>query len=534
MLLSPEKIPAIFRPALYGIVFFAWLLACLAFNRIFSPHPLIGIPQFAGWIALDIFMEKRWPSGIGHHKSKRIINMVARWLVASPVFFIWAVYFLMVPLNLSWLRTHVTHVFRALSLFIIARPSLFFAQVLAYLGICYVCTRKILRFRVFLGVALPLIILFNGYLFFYISSLGGVSPAAVERDPNVSYLMPMPKDHCSTGPWSHILYPLFFPRSLQLDRQKQKLFFAAGAIWADAIWPKTSPCPNLFAVNTDGSGFQATVLKDRHKLIREFQIDEKSDYFYAAGWVSGGLSKISKDILQIEGRIELSCKESVDSIEKIRDLSLFDIYDIYHDSPGNRVFAISGNPPVLFRYDLSDGKMSCLDLYAKKISDYGSILHIIRYDRMNNLLYVLNVDTDRLGVLYEFDPERMELTKRYNHDNVIISMEVDSENNEIFVGEGLNADILVIDRKKFVLKRKIPTPSPTIRKFIVCRDRKSILLSNHLKGRLDEIDIHTGKVLDSYRVGNKPIGMVRDGNIVYIVSTFGVMKVVLRKVNEDL
>ena len=122
------------------------------------------------------------------------------------------------------------------------------------------------------------------------------------------------------------------------------------------------------------------------------------------------------------------------------------------------------------------------------------------------------------------DPDTLRPVKSVAMPSVVVSVEFDPLTDEIMVGDGLRPILYFLNANSLETLYHFDTPSPCIRKMLPLPDRNSILVVDHLRGKIDEIDRFDGKLLQTFEVGNKPIGMVRDGNRIYAASTLGIIR----------
>jgi hypothetical protein len=256
-----------------------------------------------------------------------------------------------------------------------------------------------------------------------------------------------------------------------------------------------------------------------HKLMREFQPDPSSPFIYLAGWNTNAIYQVDKNNLSETGRIALPG----DGYYRGR----LDIYDIVHDVARHRVLAIAGHPPAVLLHHTDTGRTELFDLHRAGLSDLGTILHTVRYDPRRDRYYAIAVDSQRLAALFEIDPNGLQTRLVFSTPLILVAVELDPLRNEILLGGGTHRGILALDADTFAVKRDVPTPTPVIRRILPCPDRDSWLVTEHLAGRLTELEPLTGAVRASHVVGDKPIGIARDGGFAYVVSTLGVVRVAL-------
>lgn len=509
-----QRLFNIFGALLYGAAYYGWVILCATINRLFLPSPWIGVLEYTIWVCLDLLFEARLPTVRPERWKLRLFLAYLRWLIAFPLFYTWSTVFLDPPYMMAFMQSHVTHVTRALLLFPAARPSVAVVLLIVYVLMYAVAWGWLRRGRFALGVLVP--IAFSGimYLVFYTSDFGGYTLENLPPDPAVQVIYPMPNKSVSGSIRTRLFNPYMFPRCLYHDKQRERLYMSLGALYG-----VTARLPNLLSVATDGSGYQETVVAEPGKesfLIREFQPAPSAEDLYLIPWDTHHVFEVRKDELHLAKMIPYTPPEKIVSM-----------FDILHDEQTNRLYAAMGFPPMFQYFDLNTGQSFVLNLEDEGLAEYGTVLHILRLDRRNNRLYCIAVAGDKMAEFFELDPDSLTVTRTMTYNDVLVSLEIDKERNELLLGAGLSPYILVVDPYSLTVKRKIPTPVPVIRRIIVCPDRDSYLITDHLHGRLLELSRRDGGLRRAYVVGNKPLGMARDGDIVYVASTLGFIKVTL-------
>jgi hypothetical protein len=375
--------------------------------------------------------------------------------------------------------------------------------------------------RIFFGVAFLGIFLLMSYLLFYFEVIGGQSKEEVVKQPGVSIILPYGDFQCGQHYPARFLSPFRFPRCLQADWEKGRLYLSFGAVWGNPL-----PCPPLIACDLDGKNLQAFSFSGRRvnwseKTIREFQLELQAGDFYASCFSS------SYRIYRID-RLSLSVLEEIPFGYLRKEFKDYNLYDIVSDSKNNRLFFITGTPPAIIRMNLIEKTAKVLNLTKMGITELGSLVHMMRYDRKLNRIYVVVTSGDKGGLLIEVDPDSMLPTRIFSIPDIVpLSLELDSENNEILIGTGLRRDIFVIDRKTFKIKHSIPIPRPCIRRFDIDNERGLLYVVDYFHGYFYIIKRDSGKVVKAYKVGNKPLGMARNGSTAYVASVLGIIKIEL-------
>jgi hypothetical protein len=507
----------------YGLAFYGYLIGVVTFNRAFLPPQYVGWFEFLPLILLELTYRRLHPP----KWRGRNIMLAAKLLLMWMIFYFWALSFMDPWQGFGWMPSHVTHGTKALTLFIYARPTVAIGQILFILLLYWQFWVRRNRGSFVFGVlAYPAFLMVN-YMVFYTTDLGGVSILKVENQARVEIIAGSvgPCDLAEAGvplierPLLTWVSPFRFPRALYLDKSRERLYLSYGT-----IWPVRSPCPNFYSVNTAGGGRLANLVGVA--AIREFQPAEQDDSLYLSAWgYDYRIHRVSRDTLEIEEEI---------SFEQYKaSLKEYDVYDISHDKAGNRIFVITGIPPSVIRYDIRTKETKVLNLADEGITEFASILHTFRFDRKRNLIVITAVTGDQGGMVITVDPDTLRLVESVAMPSVVVSVEFDPLSEEIMVGDGLHPRLYFLNANTLEMLYQFETPSPCIRRMLPLPDRNSIMVVDHLLGKVDEIDRYNGELLQSFWVGNKPIGMQRDGNIVYVASTLGIVSINLGAPRSD-
>lgn len=362
---------------------------------------------------------------------------------------------------------------------------------------------------------------FHFVYFILLKHFWGQSKKEVTKQPEVSIILPLDNFNCTHNLLDTFQTSIRFPRCLQADWQKRRLYLSFGS-----IGPDTSSCPNLITCDLEGKNEKAFSLPQPEvnliKTFREFQLDPRDKKLYISGWYgSYVIFGLDPDNLSILERIPFNFIR--------QELKDYNLYDLASDGKNGRLFLATGQPPAITRLNLVKKMGTILNLTKIGITEFGSIVHILRYDESLNRIYAVVITGDRGGLLIEADPEDMQLTRVLSLPGLGISIEVDSKRNEILIGMGLKNQILVVDQKTFHIKDSITTPSPTVRRFDIDSEAGLLYVVDYLRGYLHIIKRDSGKIVKAYKVGNKPLGMVRNGSTVYVASVLGIIKIEMPK-----
>jgi len=438
-------------------------------------------------------------------------------------FFLWVIYPLHPDISgFEWMSSHSPYVLPSLWLFPYARPfNSLIILILAALLYFFLWVKRRAG-RIFFSISFFIIFLAVSYILFYFDAAGGQSKEEVIKQPGVSIILPYGNFYCGERlpryPARYIL-PFRFPRCLQGDWEKARLYVSFGSIWGHPLH-----CPHLIACDLDGRNLQAFLFSGRQvepwqKTFREFQLEPQTKDFYISSWSQ------SFKIYRVD-RASLSVLEEIPFDYLKEEFVNYNLFDIVSDEQNNRLFFITGQPPLMAKVNLIEKTTKVMNLTKMGITELGSIIHIMRYDKKLNRIYAIVVTGDKGGLLIEVDPENMALTRMLSLPGIVmVSLELDPENNEILVGMGLKKDIWVIDRETFKIKSSIPIPFPCIRRFDIDNENGFLYVVDYLHGYLYVIRRDSGETVTRYKVGNKPLGMVRNGSTVYVASVLGIIKI---------
>jgi hypothetical protein len=432
------------------------------------------------------------------------------------VFFnIWVMYSTDPPTSyMAWMQAQINYAFKAMSLFPAARPGVAVAAGAAILALYAVFWMRFRRGRIVFSIAAPIILMVACYVFFYWNIWSRETYKDIINQPGVELIStPAPDDEKIT-----LNHSARFPRALRIDPVGKKIFVSFGSIYGN---PQDTP--SLISTNLDGSGMKTLILNQKGKvLIRDFQLEDNSkDIFFCTWGYNYILYRLDRETLAI------TKKYSFKNLE--RQFRMYDAYDLIPQEKRNRAFLLTGQPPALVRFNLgrenTAGFEDVLDLSRTHVTEFGSILHQAVYDDARNLIYAVAVTGDHNGMLLEFDAENMKLLREVSFPEIVISLKMDPETDEILMGCGLEKRMIAVDRKSFNVKARYDLPVSTIRNFIIDRERNKVYIVDHLGGRVFIMDRGFKRILKALRVGNKPIGMDKYGQYLYVASTLGIVKI---------
>jgi len=539
----PVKIFEFLFPITYGVIFYSWLIISEKILHSLRPPVFIAYIFFLPVIVMETcstcyFLNKeKIPATKRSCKLSQIhtsfyqffiklfsgpyqlLGYAIRLVLQFFVFYVWVVCFLKSSLPFTWMSSHTPYLLQCLWLFQYARPLNSLLMLIPLVTLYLFIWGKWKIGRTFFGVILPIGFLFTSYILFYLNIFGGQSKGEVTKQPEVSIILPFDNFNCTHTLLDTFQASIRFPRCLQANWQKRRLYLSFGS-----IGPDTSTCPNLLTCDLEGKNEKTFSFPQPEvnliKTCREFQLDPQDKNLYISGWY-GSYSYV---IFELDPD-NLSILEEIPFNFLRQELKDYNLYDMVSDGKNERLFLATGQPPAIVRIDLVKKTGKILNLTKIGITEFGSILHILRYDKTLNRIYAVAVTGDRGGLLIEVDPENMLLARVLSLPGLGISIEIDSERNEILVGMGLKNRILAVDRKTFNIKYAIPTPSPTVRRFDIDSKTGLLYVVDYLRGYLHIIKRDSGKIVKAYKVGNKPLGMVRNGQNVYVASVLGIIKI---------
>ena len=441
------------------------------------------------------------------------------------VYFFWAIYFVHPASGMAWTQSHVGYAMKAMSLFIWARPvsAAFTAVLIVLLYVIFWIRRR--QGRLLLAIVAPVAFLITNYIVFYWNLSGDLSNDNIEKQNGVKVICSNPTPPAKMNILEKTNYSTRFPRSIQIDEGKKKIYVSYGSIYAN-----TNGSPSLMSVTENGRGMMTYKASGEGRtLVREFNLEEGADDIFVCTW------GFNYKLLRLD-RDDLKVIKSYDFNETKKQLKYYDAYDIIPQSKMKRVFLITGQPPAVIRFNLENagrsGFVDVLDLSRDGVTEYGSILHRAVYDRSNNRIYSVAVTGDNNGMLLEIDPDNMKVLRKLNFKDIVISVVHDDARDEILVGCGLKRSIYGVDIKTFKVIKEYKTPVLTIRNFIIDTKNDRTYIADHLKGGVYILNRNMNKMIKFYKTGNKTMGIIKSGNYLYTDSTIGVVRIDLGKSAE--
>ena len=548
MVFSKEKLPVrIFKflfPVIYGVSFYSWILISERILRSLTYPNHVAYFFFLPIVILETYITYRL---LDENKIIRIkkdlklfethitiyqffseflfiahllLNYVIRLFFQFFVFFLWVIFPLSPIPGLAWMSPMSPYILQCLGLSIFARPLNSLIMLIPS-GILYFSLWGRRRIgRIFFSVILLIVFSLSAYILFYFDLAGGQSKEEVIAQPGVSIILSFDNLDCVRHCPAKFLSPYRFPRCLQGDWKKGKLYLSFGS-----IWPHPLPCSPLIACDLDGKNMQSILfsgfcVKSVDRTFREFQLDPQVKDFYIS------CMNASYKIYRVD-QSSLSVVEEI-TFDFLRpELKDYNLYDIVSNQENNRLFFATAQPPTVTKINLIEKTTTVLNLTKMGITEFGSMVHVLRYDKKLNIIYAVVITRDKGGLLMEIDPENMMIIRMFSLPGVCgTTLELDSKNNEILVGMGWGQPILVVDRKTFKVKYSIPTPPFSfIRRFDINSESGLLYVVDYLRGYLYIIKKGSGEIVKAYKVGNKPLGMIQNGSTVYIASVLGIIKI---------
>ncbi len=509
-------------PVLYGAAFYTYLAVLERILRGLRFRDSVLCLFFLPIMALELWAAHYFRSAKDPQRIQNAFDAVGfiirHFFWQFALFYFWIIFPSRPTFIFAWMGPHRPYALKLFWLGLNLRPvaSWFVLGLLAI--IYYIIWVRHKMGRIFFSIASPLALFVSVVFLFYYNIVGGQRAADFIGQPGVSMVLPFDHDEVAG---------LKFPRCLQADWRKGRLYLSAGS-----TVPSPAPSPRLMACDLDGKNLKtfsfsasARRLMDKSNTFREFQMEPHAEDLFISSYFA------AYKIYRID-RVGLSVLEEIPFDFLREELKEYSLYDIVPDQAHNRIFFATGQPPAVARIGRAGKTTKVLDLSKLGIAEFGSLVHILRYDKKAQRIVAIAitgiaVPGNKGGLLFEVNPETMNIVRMLPLPGLPMSLELDTKNNEIVLGMALWRAMLVIDRTTFKIKQVISMPTPIIRRFDVDSQSGLLYVVDYVHGQFHIIKKNSGQIVKTYNVGNKPLGMVRYGSTAYVASSLGIIKIEL-------
>jgi len=509
-------------PVLYGAVFYAYLAVLERILRGLRFRDSVLCLCFLPIMALELWATRYFRSVKNPQRIRNAFGaagfMIRHFFWQFALFYFWIIFPNHPALIFAWMGPHRPYALELFWLGLDLRPAAS-GLVLGLLAIIYylIWVRRKAG-RILFSIALPVVLFFSVVLLFYYDIVGGQCAADVIGQPGVSMVLSF--NHGEVA-------GLKFPRRLQADWRKERLYLSAGS-----TIPSSAPGPRLMSCDLDGKNLKtfsfsasARRLMDKANTFREFRMEPRAEDLFVSSYFA------AYKIYRID-RVSLSVLEEI-PFDSLRDeLKEYNLYDIVPDQAHDRIFFATGQPPTVARMDCAGKTTKVLNLSKAGIAEFGSLVHMLRYDAKSHRIFAIAttgiaVPGNKGGLLLEINPETMDIVRMLPLPGLPMALELDAKNNEIVLGMALWRAMVVIDRAAFKIKQVILMPTPLVRRFDIDSQSGLLYVVDYVRGQFHIIRENSGQIVKTYNVGNKPLGMVRHGSTAYVASTLGIIKIEL-------
>ena len=517
----PGTFDALF-PVLYGAAFYAYLAVLERILRGLRFRDSILCLCFLPIMALELWATRYFRSVKDPQRIQNAFDAVGfiirHFFWQFALFYFWIIFPSRPTFIFAWMGPHRPYALKLFWLGLNFRPAVSWFVLGLLAIIYYIIWVRMKLGRIFFTMAPPLGLFFSVAFLFYYNIVGGQRTADVIRQPGVSIVLPFDNDNRVC---------LKFPRCLQADWKKGRLYLSAGS-----TVPSPAPIPHLLACDLDGKNlktfsFSASAKRplDKANTFREFQLEPRAEDLFVSSFFA------VYRIYRLD-RVSLSVLEEIPFDFLKNEFKEYSLFDIVPDQAHGRIFFATGQPPTVTRMDRVGKTTKVLNLSKAGIAEFGSLVHILRYDEKSQRIFAIAitgiaVPGNKGGLLFEVNPETMNIVRMLPLPGLPMSLELDTKNNEIMLGMALWRAVLVIDRTTFKIKQVISMPTPLIRRFDIDSQSGLLYVVDDLRGQFHIIKRITGQIVQTYNVGNKPQGMVRHGSTAYVASALGIIKIEL-------
>ncbi len=454
-----------------------------------------------------------WGS-ISRHKT---VKLNGKWLVSWGlrllwwlVFYaVWVVYVFGQAQHAQWLKWFAPQFY--LQFYLVFRAEQWLTFVALGLWVCayYGLTVRWGKLHLFTAMILPMGLAVA--LFVHLYSFGGVgnfsrdrvvSQGGVELWLDLKFLNPGRSVH---------------PRGICFDGAENALFVMFGCTYCvDRVY-----YPTVVRQDIDSG----KILYFTSTNIRQVECDgpagQTSETLFIAPWYTDVIYELSKHDLSIvaqhPGRIQ-SYLSYWEPMSVVRDEE--------HLYIGNDV------EQAVVAYNLDTGRPdTVLNLHKQGFVQFGGpVWNLVQSQKTHNLYFTSGPGEN----LYEVATPSLTILKhRRFRDITGTALILDEERGVLYYQNGgLSDDLYEVDIATFEVKRTFKGEGHA-RQLLLDRDRNCLYVLGYFSGTAFALDLETGRRLWTVKVGGSPHGMALDGDVLWVNSMAGVLKLDIATLEEQ-
>lgn len=434
-----------------------------------------------GWIVLYIFKTAYW----------------------FGFFMIWVIFMSFVSKQAVVIKFFITKFYSQFYLLFRAEGWITAVALGAWLLLYYFLTVRGGMLRITTAMVIPILLSFGLlYHLYHYGGLGGLRKGRVRGQSGVEKVFRYEEIGSYTVP-RH-------PRGIRYDATEKALFVMFGATYA-----RNRSYPTIIRTDLNTGRDHAFVSRN----IRRIAFDNQSHCVFVAPWYENFIFKLSKRDLTVINRFP-------NQVEKL--LQTWEPMDVLKDISENRIYVGNDAEQALIAYDSESGRLvKILNLLEKGyVKVGGPVWNILQSPSTRKLYLTTGPGTH----LFEVDPDTLTVTKKRKFPDVVgTALDIDDEGGLLYYQNGGLNSLYAVDIETFAIKRKYKGELHA-RRIRLDKKRNCIYVLGYLSGMIFPVDLGTGKQPWKRYVGGLPHGMDLNGDILWVNSMAGVLKLDLRNI----